>query len=191
MFHRLRSLFALAILVFAGEAAPRAVDEWQRLGWVVGFERGLEQARVRNRPAFVYFDAAWCSWCHRYQAETLDESSVRAVLARDFVPVVVDYDARPDLVERYRARGLPYTLILAPDGRVLNGFAGILSAPDLLDVLARTKEGASPRTTPSLSPRPCVRRGSIARRTGDFAVRSLSTSSGCTGRARARSPEAT
>lgn len=139
--HRLRSLFALAILVLAGEAAPRALDEWQRLGWVVGFERGLEQARVRNRPAFVYFDAAWCSWCHRYQAETLDESAVRAVLARDFVPVVVDYDARPDLVERYRARGLPYTLILAPDGRVLNSFAGILSAPDLLDVLARTKEG--------------------------------------------------
>lgn len=137
---RLRYLFALGILLLAGETVARSPEEWQRLGWVAGFERGLERARVRDRPAFVYFDAPWCSWCHRYQAQTLDEPSVRKRLARDFVPIVVDFDARPDLIERYRARGLPYTLILAPDGSVLNGFAGVLSAPDLLDVLARAKE---------------------------------------------------
>lgn len=140
LLHRLRYLLALSAFLLAGEAVARSLEEWQRLGWVAGFERGLEQARVRNRPAFVYFDAPWCSWCHLYQAETLDQPPVRTALARDFIPVVVDYDARPDLIERFRARGLPYTLILAPDGRVLNAFTGVLSAPDLLDVLVRVKE---------------------------------------------------
>lgn len=144
LLHRLRYLLALGALLASVDVAARSAEEWQRLGWVAGFERGLEQARVRGRPAFVYFDAPWCSWCHRYQAEALDRPSVRAALARDFVPVVVDYDARPDVVERLRARGLPYTLILAPDGNVLNAFAGVLSAADLLDVLARVKEAPAP-----------------------------------------------
>lgn len=92
----------------------------------------------------MYFDAQWCSWCQRYKAETLGDARVRARLARDYVAVLVDFDARADLVARYRIRGLPYTLILSPAGETLNGFVGILTPDDMLDVLQRFAGQAAP-----------------------------------------------
>ncbi len=97
----------------------------------------MERARSLGRPAFVYFDAEWCSWCQQYKRQTLDRPRVRAALARDYVSVVVDFDARPDLMYRYRGKGLPFTLILSPTGRVLNRFVGILTPEDLLDTLTQ------------------------------------------------------
>ncbi|MDH3563917.1 MAG: thioredoxin family protein, partial [Gammaproteobacteria bacterium] len=87
--------------------------------WVEGFEAGLTQARERQRPTFVYFDAVWCSWCQRYKRDTLETPQVRQLLAQHYVATRVDFDARPDLVKRYDVRGLPYTLILSPSGEVL------------------------------------------------------------------------
>jgi len=89
------------------------------------------------RPLLVYFDAAWCSWCQQYKRETLDQPQVLSVLRKDYIAVVVDYDARPELFQRYRGKGLPFTVILAADGRLLNRFVGLLTTPDLLDVLAQ------------------------------------------------------
>ena len=71
------------------------------LEWVEGFEAGLAQAQQRQRPAFVYFDAEWCSWCQRYKRDTLGTPRVRDLLARHYVATRVDFDARPDLVARH------------------------------------------------------------------------------------------
>jgi thioredoxin-related protein len=106
-------------------------DVWHR-----DFEAGLAAAQRRNQPAVVYFDAPWCSWCQLYKESTLDDARVRRALARDFVAILVDFDARPDLAARYRVRGLPYTVVLGADGRKRNAFSGVLTAPDLLEVLA-------------------------------------------------------
>ncbi|MCR4301612.1 MAG: thioredoxin family protein [Sulfuricaulis sp.] len=121
--------------------------------WVEGFEAGLAQARDQQRPAFVYFDAEWCSWCQRYKRDTLDTPRVRDLLARHYVATRVDFDARPDLVKRYGVRGLPYTLILSPAGKVLNGFVGILTPGDMSDMLrdfAVRRESALPRERPDI-----------------------------------------
>ncbi|HEU5338321.1 MAG TPA: thioredoxin family protein [Sulfuricaulis sp.] len=115
--------------------------------WVEGFEAGLTQARERQRPVFVYFDAVWCSWCQRYKRDTLETPQVRQLLAQHYVATRVDFDARPDLVKRYDVRGLPYTLILSPSGEVLNGFVGILTPKDMSDLL---REFAA-RTEPTLA----------------------------------------
>jgi thiol-disulfide isomerase/thioredoxin len=131
-------------LLFLALLLPAPLPAAAPITWVKGFEAGLAQARARQRPAFVYFDAKWCSWCQRYKAETLADARVRARLARDYVAVLVDFDARADLVARYRIRGLPYTLILAPGGEVLNGFVGILTPDDLLDTLQRFAARAAP-----------------------------------------------
>lgn len=121
--------------------------------WVEGFEAGLALAQNRQRPAFVYFDAEWCSWCQRYKRDTLEAPRVRNLLARHYVATRVDFDARPDLVKRYGIRGLPYTLILSPKGEVLNGFVGILTPEDMSDLLrdfAARPEPAPAREMPDI-----------------------------------------
>ena len=97
-----RKFLTPALFIFlacsSGYLEARSDKEWRRAGWIVGFEAGMERARALKRPAFVYFDAEWCSWCRQYKRETLDRPRVRAALARDYVSVIVDFDARLDLM---------------------------------------------------------------------------------------------
>lgn len=119
--------------------------------WIEGYEAGLAEAQRQQRPAFIYFDAGWCSWCQRYKRETLGDARVRERLARDYVAVRVDFDARPDLAQRYRVRGLPYTLILSPRGEFRNGFVGILTPADMQDLLRQFAVASKPAATGELS----------------------------------------
>ena len=118
------------------QAAGFERAQWERQGWVTEWDAGMQRARASGKPAFVYFDAGWCSWCQQYKRDVLDTPRVRAVLARDFIRVAVDFDARPDLMRRYGGKGLPFTLVLSPDGTVLGQFVGVMPADDLLDLLA-------------------------------------------------------
>lgn len=148
---RLRSLrtaglvFVLACAALS-DAAAFSRTEWERAGWLTTFERGLADARRSGRPLFVYFDAAWCSWCQQYKRDTLDQPVVRAALARGFVRVAVDADTRVDLMRRYGGKGLPFTLVLAPDGAVRTAFVGVMPAQDLVALLGALPPVAQPAT---------------------------------------------
>lgn len=142
----LRAAGLAFVLACAGltDAAAFSRAEWERAGWLTTFDAGLADARRSGRPLFAYFHAAWCSWCQQYKRETLDQPAVRAALARGFVRVAVDADARPDLMRRYGGKGLPFTLVLAPDGAVRTAFVGVMPAQDLVALL-----GAPPPAPPS------------------------------------------
>ncbi len=142
---------AVVVGLLAGSAVARAGAEWRPAGWQTRFEDALARAKAVNRPLFVYFDAVWCSWCQQYKRDTLEKSVVRRAIARDFVPVVVDYDARPDLMQRYGGRGLPYTVMLAPDGRVINRFVGVVTFEDLLDLLRAARTSPHAPVLPAVS----------------------------------------
>lgn len=136
----------LGLLLLLGQSEAAAFDraQWEREGWVTAFDTGLERARVSGKPAFVYFDAEWCSWCQHYKRDTLDQPRVRTALARDFVRVAVDFDARPDLMRRFGGKGLPFTVMLSPEGTVRNRFVGVMPPQDLLDVLGGLARASPP-----------------------------------------------
>ncbi len=68
--------------------------------------------------------AVWCHWCHVMDETTYADLQVAAVLNREFVPVKVDTDERPDLDQYYQnaaeqltgAAGWPLTCFTTPDG---------------------------------------------------------------------------
>lgn len=118
------------------QAAGFEQAQWERQGWMTEWDAAMKRARASGKPVFVYFDAGWCSWCQQYKRDVLDTPRVRAVLARDFIRMAVDYDARPDLMRRYGGKGLPFTLVLSPDETMLGKFVGVMPTDDLLDFLA-------------------------------------------------------
>ena len=125
----------LALCLVAGSSPDvHAFDRaaWHGKGWTTQFESGVAAARAASKPAFVYFDAVWCSWCQQYQRDVLEHSAVRTRLAKDFVRIVVDYDARPDLMRRFGGKGLPFTVVFSPDGVARTRFVGVMPARDLL-----------------------------------------------------------
>ncbi|NNG12853.1 MAG: DUF255 domain-containing protein, partial [Halobacteria archaeon] len=138
-------LLFLLVLVAACTPEPEVpMDAWRRTQWILDFEQGLTTARHSGRPVFIYFTASWCSWCHQYERDTLSDPRVRHMLQQHYVSVLIDFDGRPDLSERLRVGGLPYSAVLTNTGDVALPIVGIVSPQDLGDLL----EGAA-TTLPS------------------------------------------
>jgi len=108
---------------------------WQEAGWREDYDIALGQSRSLEKPAIIYFDAIWCSWCQQYKHDVLDRPKVKTYLKKHYIPIVVDFDSRPDLFDRFAGRGLPFTVILSPNGKVVNRFSGILDEKDFLEML--------------------------------------------------------
>jgi thioredoxin-related protein len=125
-------LLALLMPGYIGEtAAGIESGRWQELPWVADFESGLRQANKTGRPALIYFQAEWCSWCHIFERDILGHPQVQRSIVQHYVPVLINYDARPELFRRLGGIGLPYTVVVSPAGELLARLPGVLSVKDM------------------------------------------------------------
>lgn len=112
--HALKSSASL----YLREAESSAI-RWQRWG-----PETFALARALNRPMLIDIGAVWCHWCHVMDQTTYADPEVAAELNRNFVPVKVDTDERPDIDAYYQnaaahltgAGGWPLTCFATSEG---------------------------------------------------------------------------
>jgi len=138
-----RPLAAALLLLTLVPGSPEAAETggWRSLPWVSGYAPGLQQARAQQRPALLYFQALWCSWCQVYERNILGDRGIRQIVRQRLVPVLLDYDDHPDLFRRMGGVGLPYTVIVSPEGEVLARLPGILTVRDMRETLEAIAAG--------------------------------------------------
>ncbi len=65
--------------------------------WRPWGKEALAEAKSRDVPLFISVGYATCHWCHVMEEGSFDDEEVAAVLNRDFVPIKIDREERPDL----------------------------------------------------------------------------------------------
>jgi len=98
--------------------------DWQPWG-----AAALAQARTEGKPIFLSIGYSTCHWCHVMAHESFEDAEVAAVLNRDFIPVKVDREERPDLDRVYMTYvqqttghgGWPMSVWLTPEGKPFYG----------------------------------------------------------------------
>jgi hypothetical protein len=91
--------------------------------WYPWGPEALERARAEDRPIFLSIGYSACHWCHVMERESFEDESLAEQLNRDFVPIKVDREERPDLDDVYMAAvqamtgggGWPMSVFLTPD----------------------------------------------------------------------------
>jgi uncharacterized protein YyaL (SSP411 family) len=91
--------------------------------WRPWGEEAFAQARAEQKPIFLSIGYSTCHWCHVMAHESFENPDVAAVLNRDFVPVKLDREERPDLDRVYMTYvqqttghgGWPMSVWLTPD----------------------------------------------------------------------------
>jgi uncharacterized protein YyaL (SSP411 family) len=91
--------------------------------WYPWGEEALRRAREEDRPIFLSIGYAACHWCHVMERESFESEAIAEILNRDFVPVKVDREERPDLDEIYmtatqlmtHSGGWPMSVFLTPE----------------------------------------------------------------------------
>jgi uncharacterized protein YyaL (SSP411 family) len=93
--------------------------EWHE--WGAG---AFGEARRRGVPVLLSVGYASCHWCHVMAHESFEDPGIADVINRDFVPIKVDREERPDIDAIYMSAtqaltgqgGWPMTVFLTPDG---------------------------------------------------------------------------
>lgn len=91
------------------------------IGWMPWGAQAFERARSEDKPILLSISAVWCHWCHVMDETSYSDDGVIDAINREFVPIRVDNDRRPDVNARYNMGGWPTTAFLAPDGTTLTG----------------------------------------------------------------------
>ena len=83
----------------------------------------FEAARREDKPVFLSIGYSTCHWCHVMARESFESEDVAEALNRDFIPVKVDREERPDVDAVYMeaclamngSGGWPLTVLLTPE----------------------------------------------------------------------------
>jgi len=96
------------------------------VNWQPWDDTALEAARDLDRPIFLSIGYSSCHWCHVMAEESFEDPAIAEQLNRDFVPIKVDREERPDLDSIYMTVcsqvtqggcGWPLSVWLTPDLR--------------------------------------------------------------------------
>jgi len=104
--------------------------------WFPWSEEAFAKARAEQKPVFLSIGYSTCHWCHVMAHESFENPDVAAILNRDFVPVKLDREERPDLDRVYMNYvqqttghgGWPMSVWLTPDLKPF--FGGTYFPPD-------------------------------------------------------------
>lgn len=99
--------------------------------WLSYTRESLQRAEIENKPIFLHIIAKWSAYCEKMEKEILQDPDISEIINRDFIPILVNRDERPDLDSIYQkasyiigqATGWPLNLFLCPDGKP---FAGVI-----------------------------------------------------------------
>ena len=103
--------------------------------WYPWGPEAFEKARCEQKPVFLSIGYASCHWCHVMAEESFEDPEIAAVLNRDYVPVKVDREERPDVDAVYMevctavngSGGWPLTVVMTPEQQPF--FAGTYLPP--------------------------------------------------------------
>ena len=91
--------------------------------WYAWGPDAFEKARKEDKPIFLSIGYSTCHWCHVMERESFENEEIAAILNKNFVPIKVDREERPDVDRIYMAYvqattgggGWPMSVWLTPD----------------------------------------------------------------------------
>src|SRR2546428_4433738 len=92
-----------------------------KIQWLEWGKESFERAKSLGRPILLDITGSWCHWCHVMDNTSYSDPAVIDLVNKNFIPVRVDTDRRPDVNRRYNMGGWPTTAFLDNEGRIITG----------------------------------------------------------------------
>ena len=121
----------------ANEQSPYLLQHKDNpVDWYPWGAEAFDRAKAEDKPVFLSIGYSTCHWCHVMERESFENEKIAELINRDFVPIKVDREERPDVDDVYMTAvqtmtgggGWPLSLFLTPSGRPFYG--GTYYPPD-------------------------------------------------------------
>jgi thioredoxin-like negative regulator of GroEL len=115
----------------------------QQVEWRYDYNKARQEAAAKALPLLLDFGREGCIWCTQLDARTFTDPEVRTMLNERFIPVKIDGNRYPDLVEKLSIRSYPTVVFASAEGRILYFQEGFVEAPKMREHLIRTLTATS------------------------------------------------
>ncbi|MBN9120635.1 MAG: thioredoxin family protein [Planctomycetes bacterium] len=109
----------------------------QDVKWLTDYAAARKVATETGRPLLLDFGTEACFWCKKLDATTFRDPKVVKLLNEGFVPVKIDAQRHPRMVEALKIDGFPTLILASPEGKVLGRHAGYADAAQLTALLSK------------------------------------------------------
>ncbi|QDT95481.1 DUF255 domain-containing protein [Gimesia aquarii] len=103
----------------------------EEIKWQTNLKRAAQQARVEEKAMLIQIGASWCGFCHKMERETYRNQKVIKHVNSCFIPIRVDADQNTELVEAIGVAGLPTTVIITPQLKIVKKISGYVAAGEM------------------------------------------------------------
>ena len=124
----------------ATPAAELAVSKAVPKGWMEDFEAAKKlAAKEKRRILLAVSGSDWCYWCKKLDAEVYGKKEFLDLIAKDYVPVLVDCARDPailsplarkqnrELARRFGVDGFPCAILLDSNGKEIGRIGGYVA----------------------------------------------------------------
>ncbi|QDT29841.1 thiol:disulfide interchange protein precursor [Gimesia panareensis] len=119
--------------------------------WQTDLKQAALQARAQEKAMLIQIGASWCGFCHKMDKETFQDQKVIHHINSCFIPLRVDADKSPEFVEAIGVAGLPTTVIITPELKIVKKLSGYVAAREMQGHLKKiclvNHEQAAPAAT--------------------------------------------
>jgi YHS domain-containing protein len=136
--------FSFLAAAVVGVACTGAAAEAAQVSWRKDFARAAQESAAAQKPILLEITASWCGYCHKMFEQTFTDREIAERVNGCFVPVAIDADHHQKLVNSIGVKGLPTTVILSPELKVMKKITGFQTASALDEVLGQVCTVAPP-----------------------------------------------
>ncbi len=123
---------ALLLVVLMASPAASQEPEDSPIAWVADYDTARELSRQQQKPVFLFLTSDGCRFCKKMQSEALTDPSVIRQAQAAFVPTKLRIDPDSPLAKALKVRIFPTTVIISPDGKIVDYARGYLPTNDLV-----------------------------------------------------------
>lgn len=131
-------VLAILVGVSAVVTASKLLQPNERIPWRHDLVAATSEATQSGKPLFLYFTASWCGPCQEMRRTTWADAGVERAL-QAYVPVKIDVDEHPELVQRYRVEAFPTFVVQPPevDAKPTRSIEGAMMPTEFLRWLSK------------------------------------------------------
>jgi thioredoxin-like negative regulator of GroEL len=104
------------------------------IAWQGTLQAAMKIAARERKPLLVDFWAEWCGPCKEMLATTYKDKAVVA-RSKQFVPVLINADEQPKVLEKFGISALPTVIFMNAKGKILLQTMGYDKAPEFLKLM--------------------------------------------------------
>jgi thioredoxin-like negative regulator of GroEL len=125
---------------FTQEAQPPLAE----IRWRTDYAGALKEAQDKNLPLVIDFGTVNCYWCKKLEESTFRDPRIIQIMNERYIPLKIDGEKEPTLIQLLRITGYPTIILAAPDKRIVGTVEGFQEVEKFHEHLQRALVNMTP-----------------------------------------------